>query len=202
MASNISAGQLKSSLFVWSSVDRWSWIVPLAAEKICMKQHEHSQQRLSFVYTWCLILFVSLGGATSWMWLYLEVQEWYPCANSSTLWFSLILTHFPFFISTCHIGTYHFCNIIFVVLCHCVLYICVIHCQQPVLSLWFHHQYFSLSKAPRLKLNWVNKLCFLCAVISWNYPLLVWWQWNKRERLSALLQLNVVRCTLLPKDCS
>jgi hypothetical protein len=46
------------------------------------------------------------------------------------------------------------------------------------------------------KLN--NKLCFLCAVISCSYPLLIWWQWNKY--MSKVVNLVLTYCAVSVVD--
>ena len=188
----------------------------------------HRQLKKSVSKTWTHpVKTISIYGASHFLclweaphhecdYLYLEVPRRKPLCQCFQLMLQFDLNTFSFF-STCCICKHHFCNISFVVHCHCILYICLIHCQQPLLSVWFHHQHFPFSSAPRLKLNWVDKLCSLWALISCSYPLPVWdnkiitW-----ARLSALLQLTVlfqwwpqeaqearfVYCTLHSKDPS
>lgn len=104
--------------------------------------------------------------------------------------FHLNTLSFFLFFSTFCICKHHFCNISFVVHCHCILYTCPIHCQQPLVCM-ISPSIFPLFFGTKVKLNWVDQLCSLCALISSTYPL---WdnKINTQERLSALQQLTVL----------
>jgi len=99
----------RSGLFAWSSVDRWSWFVPPTAEKICKKNVNTASEDYCYLHmvphTFCVFgrsHFMNVIMCT------LRSLQWNPCAIASSLWFSLILTHFPSFFSTCCICKHHF----------------------------------------------------------------------------------------------
>lgn len=123
---------IRSGLFVWSSVDRQSWFVPPAAEKICMKNMNAANEDYLYLcmvpYTSCVFQRPHITNVIIYT---LRSLEGSPCGSASSLWFSF--SFLLSFLSTCCICKHHFCNISFVH-CHCILYICLIHCQQPLLS--------------------------------------------------------------------
>lgn len=106
----------RSGLFVLSSVDRRSWFVPTAAEKICKKNMNTASEDYLYLYvvphTSCVFGRPHIKDAII---CTLRSLEWSPCANASSLWFNLTLTHFPSFSLPAA-----FVSNIFVVHCRCV----------------------------------------------------------------------------------
>lgn len=176
----------RSGLFVWSSltdiVGLFHWQLRKSVRKTWIQP-----VKTIFIYIWCLTLLLSLGGPTSSMQLFIP---WGPRMKPLCQCFQLMvqfhlntLSFFLFFSTFC-ICKHHFCNISFVVHCHCILYTCPIHCRQPLVCM-ISPSIFPLFFGTKVKLNWVDQLCSLCALISSTYPL---WdnKINTQERLSAL----------------